>query len=104
MAKRERDKGARGERELSSWFRDRGYHARRGQQYEGSSDSPDVVVIELPWLHIECKRVEKLNLGKAMAKATSEAAPSQTPAVFHRRNGQPWLVTLPANDFLEILP
>lgn len=103
MGARESRKGKVGERELSSWFRDRGYHARRGQQYEGSSDSPDVVVVELPWMHIECKRVEKLNLGKAMDKAVAEAEPHQTPIVFHRKNGKPWLVTLPADDFLELL-
>lgn len=59
-----RRKGASGERELAKKLREYGYEARRGQQYCGSNGDADVVGI--PGIHIECKRVEALNIEKAM--------------------------------------
>ena len=60
-----RQKGARGERELANVLKGYGYkESRRGQQYCGSNGDADVV--GLTGIHIECKRVEKLNLEKAM--------------------------------------
>ena len=55
-----RAKGARGERELAEILRCYGFSARRGQQYRGGADSPDVM--GLPGIHIEVKRVERLNI------------------------------------------
>ena len=43
-----RQKGARGERELAAVFTTAGFPARRGQQFSGSPDSPDIVVEGLP--------------------------------------------------------
>ncbi len=44
---------------------------RRGQQYCGCSGAADVV--GLPGIHIECKRVERLNLHDAMDQAVRDA-------------------------------
>lgn len=53
-------KGKKGERELAAILKSYGYEdSRRGQQYCGSNGDADVV--GLPGIHIECKRVEKLN-------------------------------------------
>ena len=38
-----RTKGKRGELELAKALRLYGYDARRGQQYHGGADSPDVI-------------------------------------------------------------
>lgn len=95
-----RNKGARGERELASLLRAFGYDARRGQQYCGANGDPDV--IGLPGIHIECKRVERLNINEAMAQAIRDARPGEVPAVFSRRNSMPWLVTLPFEDFMKL--
>ena len=65
-----REKGKRGERELAGELRRHGYDARRGQQYCGVNGDADVV--GLPGLHIECKRVERLDLYAAMAQAEKE--------------------------------
>ena len=57
-----RQKGAAGERELANWLKQyEGVEARRGQQFSGSPDSPDVVH-SMEGLHIECKQVEALSL------------------------------------------
>ena len=44
-----RAKGARYERELARYFEENGFPARRGQQFAGGSDSPDVVCDEFPF-------------------------------------------------------
>jgi Holliday junction resolvase len=96
-----RAKGARGERELAAFLRDHGYEARRGQQFSGSPDSPDVVH-SIPGIHIECKRVEKLNIHSAMQQATEDCGENK-PVVCHKRNRGEWLLTMKLEDFLELL-
>jgi Holliday junction resolvase len=105
-----RSKGAQAEREWRDVLRDEGYlKARRGQQFSGSPDSPDVVCPELAGIHFEVKRVEKLNIADAMAQAAADCAGksdgcgSKTPVVAHRRNRTPWLVTMLAADFFKLL-
>lgn len=104
MGKLSRNKGKVGEREVRDLFRNAGFHASRGQQFRGGPDSPDVRVAEFEgqW-HWEVKRVEKLNLRDAIDQAKQDAGPDQKYAVFHRRNNSPWLVTLPAEDFIGLL-
>ncbi len=94
-----REKGKRGERELVSVLRGYGYDSRRGQQYCGANGDADVV--GLPGIHIECKRVEKLNLDDAMAQAKADSK-GDIPAVFHRKNNGDWRVTLSLDDFMTI--
>ena len=59
-------KGAAGERELAALLRDEGYSIERGgtQSY---GTVPDLM--GLPGIHIECKRVEKLNVPEATSDA-----------------------------------
>lgn len=96
-----RQKGKRGELELAKVLREHGYETRRGQQYSGTETSADVV--GLPGIHIECKRVENLNVYNALAQAIRDTGESgDLPAVFHRKNNQPWLVTMRLDDWLKI--
>lgn len=94
-----RDKGARGERELAAKLREYGFDAYRGVQYHGGENSPDVVCFDD--VHIECKRVENLNIYKAMEQAIRDCG-KKKPAVFHRRNGKQWLVTMPLDEWVQI--
>jgi hypothetical protein len=93
-------KGKRGERDWAKWLRDNCNceNARRGQQYQGGADSPDVVH-GIPNTHCEVKRVEKLNLGKAMAQAVADCGDA-IPYVAHRRNLGDWMVTVRADDLV----
>lgn len=52
--------------------------------------------------HWEVKRVEKLNVWKAMEQATRDCR-NKIPTVAHRKNNSQWLVTLEAEDFLNIV-
>lgn len=97
-----RVKGAVGERELAEFLRGFGYAARRGQQYAGGGDSPDVVS-DLPGVHLECKRVEAGNLYKWLAQATRDAAEGKIPVVAHRRNQGEWVAILPLAKLLHII-
>ena len=95
-----RQKGARGERELSNVLRSYGYETRRGQQYSGANGDADVV--GLPGIHIECKRVEKLNIDNAIEQAVRDAAYGEMPAVMHRKNGKQWLVTMTLIEWMDL--
>lgn len=94
-------KGAAGERELAAIFRERGYDTQRGGSLSFGA-APDVV--GLPGVHIEVKRVERLNVPAAMQQAVRDAEKFNDgiPALFHRRNREPWLVTMRLDDWLEM--
>ena len=95
-----RAKGAAGERELAKKLREYGYECRRGQQYCGANGDADV--LGLPGIHIECKRVERLNIDDAMLQAIRDRREGEFPAVFHRKNNCKWLVTMQLEDWIEI--
>jgi len=102
MSKKSLMKGKVGERELASELRRLfGVNARRGQQYCGGGDSPDVVT-DLP-IHAEVKRCEKLSLYKAMKQAIGDAGESKVPIVFHRQNREEWLAVIRLNDLPELV-
>lgn len=94
-----REKGAKGERELSNVLKGYGYNCRRGQQYCGVNGDADVV--GLPGIHIECKRVERLNIYEAV-KQSKRDCKEGLPAVFHRKNREEWLVTMPLNEWMKL--
>ena len=95
-----RRKGADGERELSRILRGYGFESRRGQQYCGANGDADVV--GLPGVHIECKRVEALNIDKAIEQSVRDAASGEIPLVIHRRNKKPWKVTMLLDDWMKL--
>ena len=99
-----RSKGKRGELELVRLIKENGYEARRTAQYCGKTgEAADV--IGLPGVSIECKRVEKLNIYDAITQAQRDAEAAgrgDLPAVFHRKNNCPWLVTMTAESFFTI--
>ena len=95
-----RAKGAGGERELAKKLREYGYDCRRGQQFSGANGDADVV--GLPGIHIECKRVERLNLEDAVAQSRRDAREGEIPVVMHRKTRSPWMVTMTLEDWVEI--
>jgi Holliday junction resolvase len=95
-------KGKRGEREFAAVLRATGFDARRGRQFAGGPDSPDVVSGALPWLHVEVKRVQRLKIAAACAQAEADAG-GKPFIIAHRRNGEPWFITMPAEFFFRLL-
>jgi hypothetical protein len=97
-----REKGKRGERQWRDVLRAHGYMARRGQQFAGSPDSPDVVCDELKWAHFEVKHVEHLNVYDGMAQAQRDCG-AGVPFLCHRRRLWPFLVTMTSETFFKFL-
>ena len=101
MSRSSQRKGAGGERELAALLQGHGYDIERGGSLSYGT-VPDLT--GLSGIHIEVKRVEKLNIVEAMAQAVRDAERFHdgAPTVFHRRNRQPWLVTMRLEDWLRM--
>ena len=98
-----RNKGAVGEREAAKFLNEvLGTEFRRGQQFQGSPESPDITGA-IPGLHFEVKRVEHLNLALASKQAERDSSTDQVPVVMHRRNRGPWYVTFPADQLVRVV-
>ena len=96
-----REKGKRGEREAAKALSDLlGLDVRRGVQYQGGPDSPDVVGI--PGVHVEVKRTERLQLMPAIQQAQEDAREGDTALVMWRRSRSPWIVCLPLDGLLGL--
>lgn len=92
-------KGNAGEREAARWFTEHGWLSRRGQQRSGA-DVADIIGV--PFLHLEVKRVNKLNLHDALAQSVRDAKDNELPCVFHRRDREQWLITMRAEDWIDM--
>ena len=97
-----RAKGARAERNIANILREEyGFEqCRRGQQFSGLHGDADIVGI--PHLHCEVKNVQRLNVRNAMAQSERDAKEGEIPVVMHKKDRQPWLVTLNLQDFMDL--
>lgn len=101
MSRSQQRKGADGEKELVEILAAHGYPVTwGGSQTYGTV--PDVS--GLHGIHIEVKRVERLNVLKALEQAIVDSIKFRDglPALFHRRNRKPWLVTMRLDDWLVL--
>lgn len=95
-------KGSAGERELLGILAQYGKAERNDQRYIGGVDNPDISFeIGGTRYHVECKRVERLNLHEAMNQAMHDANGHAVPVVIHRRSREPWMITMQLNDWLK---
>ena len=101
MGSKSQRKGRGGEIELSKILQGYGYPVVPGMAVSFGT-VPDIT--GLPGVHIECKRVERLNVPEAMRQAVKDSAAFKdgAPAVFHRRSREPWLVTMRLADWIDI--
>lgn len=103
MSRRERAKGARGERQIVTLLREHGWlRARRthdGRDQAGRGD----IAHGPAGCHIEVKLQERLNVPKAVAQAIQDAQPTDIPIVVHRPSRAPWMATLPLDELLPLL-
>lgn len=95
-----RSKGARAERELAKILTEQyGLDTHRGFTFHHESD-----LVGIWGIHPEVKRVEKLNISKAMEQADMESIKrlDGLPTVFHRRDREEWLVTMKLDDWIKL--
>ena len=97
-----RSKGARGERMWRDELREAGFTARRGQQFAGGTDSPDVICAELAGLHQEVKFVESLNIENACNQAQRDGG-GKPWIVAHKKSRSGWKVTMGADLFFRLM-
>lgn len=102
MGAMSKTKGKVGEREVAALLRKHGFEARRGQQFAGGQESPDVVH-SMEGFHIEVKRSETFAPYDALAQANRDKKPDEDGLVFHRRNNKDWIVVMDAEAFLKLM-
>lgn len=103
MGLRSKKKGKEGEREVAALLREFGFNARRGQQFAGGGDSPDVVS-DLEGMHIEVKRTGKqTDVFAALEQAKRDRKPTEQALVFHRKNNKDWIAAMDAREFLKLM-
>ena len=73
--------------------------ARRGQQFRGGQDKPDVIT-NVP-RHFEVKRTERLRMYEAVEQAVRDGGDKAV--VAHKANHKPWLCIMMMDQFLELL-
>jgi hypothetical protein len=78
-----------------------GWDAERSVQYNGNAGDSDLLVRQMPAMFLECKRVQSLSVSKAMETAVRQAG-SKLPCLFHRRDREPWLLTIRLADLMEL--
>jgi len=97
MGAKSRRKGKVGELEAAAELRRLfGTEARRGRQFQGTDESPDLLV-DIPKVHFEVKRVEALRLYDALGQAITDAGDS-VPVVLYRANRRPWVTIVRLDD------
>jgi Holliday junction resolvase len=101
MSRRERDKGARGEREVATVLRDHGLEVDRTPNSGGLHIAGDVT--GLAGYHVEVKRQETLRLPLWVRQATDEAPEGAEPVVVYRQSGEPWRVVLELDAFAKLV-
>lgn len=96
-----KDKGKRGELQAAAKLREHGISARRGQQFSGSAESPDVITA-IENVHIEVKRTERFRLYDALEQAETDSGRDSKPLVLHRPNRKAWVVVCYLDDLTDI--
>lgn len=103
MGNLSRRKGKEGERAWRDELREAGFNAKRGQQFAGGPDSPDVICDDLKRAHFEVKVGKRIRVEEAMAQASEDCGADKVPIVASRKDRGEWLVTMRAQEWFAIL-
>lgn len=101
MSRAERDKGARGEREVAAVLRAHHLPAVRTPNSGGLTVRGDLTGV--PGYHFEVKRQETLRLPLWIRQANAEAGTADVPVVVWRTNRGPWRADLPLHALAKLL-
>ena len=102
MSRSSQRKGREAELELVKVLHGFGFESVQAGEPVSYGSTPDLV--GLPGIHIEGKRCEQLRRSEWMKQAERDAARFQdgVAVIFHRRNREPWMVTMNLDDFMKI--
>ncbi len=95
-------KGRNGELELAHTLQEYGFDSVKAGMPVSYGRTPDVT--GLRGIHVECKRVERLNVSEAMRQAVSDSRKFRDgmPTVFHRKDNEEWLCTMRLSDWIRL--
>lgn len=98
-------KGNRGEREVAQYLRDCGLDNTAARNWSSGSDrNKSDIHNSLDW-NLEVKRVEKLNIWKALEQVEEYSRQNHAkPSVVFRRNRTPeWYIAIRLSDWVDLL-
>lgn len=93
-----RNKGRNAERELEKIIEQRGIEVDRniGGRVQKYGD------LRIPGVAIECRRRETVSITRWSADHEADVPDHLVPAVAYRISGEPWRVSMPLADFLDL--
>ena len=101
-----KQKGKNGELEFSHECEKYGFNnVHRTAQTNGKLEQSLADCEGLEGIHIEVKRVEKLNIDIAMEQSINDLKTKKEkklPTVFHRKNRKPWKATMLVDDWMKL--
>jgi hypothetical protein len=59
-------------------------------------------VVGLRYIHIECKRIERLNIQDALDQSIRDTKENNLPIVAYRKNRGKWIIFMDAEDWLKL--
>lgn len=94
-------KGRNGEKEVQRFFKEHGYNLERGGT-RSYGERPDL--FGLPFIHLEVKRCERVEMPKWLAQARRDALRFKDgcPVVIHRRSNEDWFATMPLSAWIKL--
>lgn len=100
--KASRSKGANSEREFAALLNEYGFTAHRtpmsgGMQWKGDLQH------DVPGVHIEVKRQERLALPSWIRQAESDCPDGHQAVVAYRQSREPWRVVMNAHYWMQLL-
>jgi len=101
VSRSEREKGARGEREVAAIFRAHGFDCERTPNSGGLKIKGDLAG-NIP-AHVEVKRQEVARPWAWFAQACADAPSGALPLVAFRRNDSPWLALVDLERLAALL-
>lgn len=105
MSINSKQKGKNGELEFAHECEKYGFgNVHRTAQTNGKLEQSLADCEGLKGIHIEVKRVERLNIDNAMAQAIEDLKSKKEkkiPVVFHRKNRKEWLATVRLEDWFK---
>ncbi|MBR2520779.1 MAG: hypothetical protein IKE62_01180 [Oscillospiraceae bacterium] len=101
MGSSQQKKGRRAEIELAGILSGYGYEVRPGKPVSFGEEAD---IVGMPYLHIEVKRRETVDISTALrqAKQDSERFGDGYPVVFFRGNRQAWRVVMELDEWMNL--
>lgn len=96
-------KGKRGELEWAKILSGKGFASRRGQQFKGTPESPDVLGALDGLIHWEVKRQQNRQIQVWYDTAEAEAPAGAMAVLAHRRDKQDWICTTSLINLIKML-